>query len=994
MAKRRPTSTHPGLRRVGSEIEPDRAPAAPLPGQAPSDHRLLDRSSLDRVVALYVLFSVFWIFLSDEFLAAFIRDPQTALWVGIAKGWLFILVTTILLYLLIGRFFREISSRDRTILAANANLEQRVLERTTALEAEIAERRLVEERLRRSEERLRLTLDGAQLGIWHHQLDPEQLDWSDICSRHLALPPGREPSYAGFIAALHPDDRGRVIQLVEESLASRQDYAAEYRVLWHDGSLHWISALGRVYCGSDGTPERLGGITLDITERKHLEEQLKELNATLEQRIAERTADLVATQERLQQALNRMAESEHQFRTLFDESPVGIAVLEARTGRILDVNARLEQILQRNQAEMEECGWAAFTHPDDLPAELEQVAQLKASEINGFQMIKRYLSPDGSIVWGHLTVATVEMKDEGRQLHLAVVEDITERQCAEQRLRESEERYRMLFNHTMDAILIVDLTGRIIDINDPAIRQYGYTREAMLQMHITEIDTPQDRVNVPARLALVDSQGEAKFEAEHRDARGHIFPVEVRATKVLLDGQPAVFGLCRDISAEKKAQERIEYLAFHDELTGLPNRVQGQFQLQQALTRASRHHTQLALLYLDLDQFKYVNDTYGHAAGDQLLKDLAKRLRAQLQAGDTLCRLSADEFMLILPAEADADEPVTAVARVCVQLLARIAAPFDIQGYQIHVSSSIGVAIYPADGTDGETLMRNADQALYAAKRSGRQSYRFFEPRFNDELRHFIQTRDALRGALERQEFIVHYQPQLDLGTGRVVGVEALVRWKQPGVGLVMPSAFIAAAEESGLIVPLGRWVLAEACRQAAAWRAAGWPDLVMAVNLSAVQFRQEQVAEDVRAALAQSGLDPKGLDLELTESMLHGEESVLRTLLDWKNQGIQISIDDFGTGYSNLAYLKRFKVDKLKIDRSFVASLVSNAEDRAIVQAMIQIAHGLNMRILAEGIEQNEQAEQLCVLGCDQVQGYLYAPPLPAAELTQWLEDRSGLGH
>jgi diguanylate cyclase (GGDEF)-like protein/PAS domain S-box-containing protein len=998
MKKREPNLTDPGLREVGSEPEPepepDQVPSAPQAGYPSPDGRPVDLRFPTKVVSLYVVFAVFWIFLSEELLAAFIRDPETALWLSIANGWLFILVTTTLLYLLIRRFFREISSRDRTILAANASLEQRVLERTTALEAEIAERSLVEERLRRSEERLRLTLDGAELGIWHHQLDPEQLDWSDICSRHLALQPGQEPSYAGFIAALHPDDRARVMQLVEESLASRQDYAAEYRVLWPDGSLHWISALGRVYCGSDGTPERLGGITLDITERKHLEEQLKAFNASLEQRIAERTADLVATQERLQQALTRMAQSEQEFRTLFEESPAGIAVLDARTGQILDVNARLERILQRNQDEIEELGWAALTHPDDLTAEREQVIRLKAGEINGFQIIKRYLSPDGSIVWGNLTVTAVETKAEGRQLHLAVVEDITERQSAEQRLRESEERYRMLFNNTMDAILIVDLTGRILDINDPAIRQYGYTRDVMLQMHITEIDTPQDSVNVPARLALVNSQGQAKFEAQHRNAQGRIFPVEVRATKVLLDGQTAFFGLCRDVSAEKKAQERIEYLAFHDELTGLPNRVQGQYQLQQALTRASRHHEQMALLYLDLDQFKHVNDTYGHAVGDQLLKDLAERLRAQLQAGDILCRLSADEFMLVLPVDVDGGDPVTSVARICERLLASIAVPFDIQGYQIHVSSSIGVAIYPADGTDGETLMRNSDQALFAAKRAGRQTYYLFEPRLNDELHHFIQTRDALRAALERQELIVHYQPQLDLSTGRVVGVEALVRWRRPGVGLVMPSGFIAVAEESGLIVPLGRWVLAEACRQAAAWRQAGWPDLVVAVNLSAVQFRQQQVVEDVRAALAESGLAPNGLDLELTESLLYREESVPATLLDWKDRGIQISIDDFGTGYSSLAYLKRFKVDKIKIDRSFVVSLVSNAEDRAIVEAIIQIAHGLNIRILAEGIERTEQAKQLSAMGCDEVQGYLYAPPLSAAELTRWLEDRSGLGH
>lgn len=291
---------HPEAKPVPVDPEPQVTHAVPLTGHRPA-HPSCGRHYLTRVIALYVVFSVFWIFVSDEMLATFIRDPQTALRVSIAKGWLFILVTTSLLYLLISRFFRALDGRDRDILALNAGLERRVMDRTAALAAEVAERRQVEERLRLSEERLRLTLDGAQLGIWHHRLDPEHLDWSEICQRHLALPPGEQPSFAGFIAALHPDDRTRVVQLVEASLASRQDYAAEYRVLWADGSVHWIRALGRVYCRGDGTPERLGGITLDITERKRLEEELQALNATLEQRVAARTTDLVTAQDQLRQ---------------------------------------------------------------------------------------------------------------------------------------------------------------------------------------------------------------------------------------------------------------------------------------------------------------------------------------------------------------------------------------------------------------------------------------------------------------------------------------------------------------------------------------------------------------------------------------------------------------------------------------------------------------------------------------------------------------------
>ena len=987
-----PSSPRPPLTPTAVVPPPDAAPAVPLTGHQPAPPAY-GRHYLTKVIALYVVFSVFWIFFSDQWLLDFLPDPETALQISIVKGWLFILVTTTLLYLLIGRFFRALAGRDREILASNATLERRVAERTAALEAEVAERRQMEERLRLSEERLRLTLDGAQLGIWHHRLEPEHLDWSDTCCRHLALPPGETPSYAGFLAALHPDDRTRVMAAVEASLASRQDDAVEYRVRWADGTVHWISALWRVYCRADGTPERMGGITLDITERKRLEEELQGLNAALEQRVATRTADLVTAQDQLRQALERMAQSESKFRTIFEQAPLGIILLDGHKGQVLDVNQGLERILGRTAAELAELGWEAVTHPEDLPAERAQVARLIQGEIDGFQMEKRYLRPDGALVWGHLIVATVALKDEDRKLHLALVNDITQRKLADRQLRESEERYRMLFNNTADAILILDLAGKVIDVNDQACRQYGYAREAFLKLHITAIDTPEDAVNAASRLALLDSQGQASFEALHRNAQGDTIPVEVRATRVLLDGQPAMFSLCRDISAQKMAQARIEYLAFHDELTGLPNRVMGQYRLLQALAVAQRHQTRLAVLYLDLDRFKYVNDTHGHATGDQLLKGLAQRLGQHLRAEDCLCRLSADEFMLVLP-ELGTGQPVTPVAQACERLLANLAAPFDLQGRQIHASLSIGVAVYPQDGSDGETLMRNADTALYEAKRAGRATYRFFEARMNDELTRYIQTRDALREALVRQEFVLHYQPQIELTTGRVVGVEALVRWQRPGVGLVPPGAFIDVAEESGLIVPLGRWVLAEACRQAQVWRTTGWPRLAMAVNLSAVQFRERDLGPEVLAALTASGLDPAGLELELTESLLlQGEERVLATLLEWKAQGIQLSIDDFGTGYSSLAYLKRFQVDKLKIDRSFLVHLPTSGEDRAIVQAMIQIARSLNLRTIAEGVEEAAQAEQLRVMGCDEGQGYHYARPLPAADLTRWLADRSGPG-
>ncbi|WP_295449778.1 EAL domain-containing protein [uncultured Thiodictyon sp.] len=446
-----------------------------------------------------------------------------------------------------------------------------------------------------------------------------------------------------------------------------------------------------------------------------------------------------------------------------------------------------------------------------------------------------------------------------------------------------------------------------------------------------------------------------------------------------------------DITQQRRAHERMEFLASYDSLTGLPNRRLGQDRLEHGLSAASRHQTMLAVLYLDLDKFKYVNATHGFSVGDLLLKSVALRLRERLRPEDTLCRLSGDEFLMVLP-NLRAEHPVAQAAKVCEDILAGLAAPFDLDGRQLFGSASIGVVIYPEDADTAEGMLRNAHIALNEAKRAGNSGYRFFEAQMNAELRRFVETREALRCAVERREFELHYQPQVDLNSGRVVGVEALLRWRRPGAQLTMPDAFINVAEESGLIAPIGRWVLREACRQAAAWHAAGWPGLVMAVNLSAVQFREGRVGADVLAALDESGLDAAFLELELTESiLLQPQDYILNTLACWKSRGIQLSIDDFGTGYSSLAYLKRFRVDKLKIDRSFVENFRDDEEDRTIVFAIIQLARSLNLRTIAEGVEDAAVAQHLKSMGCDEVQGYLYAKPLAAADLVSWLTDWGG---
>jgi diguanylate cyclase (GGDEF)-like protein len=437
----------------------------------------------------------------------------------------------------------------------------------------------------------------------------------------------------------------------------------------------------------------------------------------------------------------------------------------------------------------------------------------------------------------------------------------------------------------------------------------------------------------------------------------------------------------------KKAEHQMEYLAHHDILTGLPNRVLVQDRFVHVKSQAERDGLKLALFFLDLDGFKTINDSLGHGVGDALLRQIAERLRSCVRESDTICRLGGDEFLVLLSNVSSADDTVP----VLLKLLESLREPVYVDGRELSTSVSIGAAIYPDDGRDFDTLLKKADMAMYRAKDAGRNTYRYFNEQMNDEAVEQLALRSDLRHALERSEFVLHYQPQIDLTTGRVLGAEALVRWNHPVQGLVPPGRFIPAAEESGLIIPLGAWVMQEACRQTAAWRRAGLPPLVMAVNLSAVQFRRGDVEQTVTSVLEMAGLPPQALELELTESILiHESENVLATVRRLKQQGVRFSIDDFGTGYSSLSYLKRFEIDKLKIDRSFVRDLAVDADDAAIVRAIIQMARSLGLSTIAEGVETDEMLSRLRAFGCDEAQGYYFARPMPAQEFEHYLREQN----
>lgn len=447
------------------------------------------------------------------------------------------------------------------------------------------------------------------------------------------------------------------------------------------------------------------------------------------------------------------------------------------------------------------------------------------------------------------------------------------------------------------------------------------------------------------------------------------------------DLRKTLLRLQQEIVRVKDSEASFTHLAQHDALTNLPNRLLLRDRVEQAIGHARRDGRQVALLFLDLDNFKTINDSLGHAAGDELLQEVARRLRETLSDIDTVSRQGGDEFLVALADVGD----LALVSSQATLMQRHLAQPFTLRGMQLVTSISIGIALFPGDGDNFDTLLKHADLAMYQAKSAGRNAYRFFDERMNADNRERLALELDLRQALRRNEFVLHYQPIVDLHSGRLLAAEALLRWRHPELGLLGPDRFIGAAERSGLIVEIGEWALGEACRQAMLWQAAGLPRFVMSVNLSAVQFLRGNLGEVVQSALTRYGLLPSGLELELTESILLQDSEQLRR---FKALGVKLSIDDFGTGYSNLAYLQRFQVDKLKIDQSFVRGLGDNPQNQAIVAAIVQMARSLGLSTVAEGIEDEANRRLLVELGCDQGQGYLFARPLTAGDLATLMRE------
>jgi len=601
---------------------------------------------------------------------------------------------------------------------------------------------------------------------------------------------------------------------------------------------------------------------------------------------------------------------------------------------------------------------------------------------------------DGTVYTEEMTITPVS-RDVGNpadRYFIAIKQDITERRRAEEELYRAHQMLQTILNTIPQRVFWKDRNCTYVGCNRAFATDAGLNNPAeiigksdfdLVWSETAEVYRTDDK--------LVMEQGSAKLgyeEIQDRADRGRVWlrtsklPLWDREGKVI-----GVIGTYEDITARKLAEERVQYLAYYDALTGLPNRTLLQDRLAKALAGARRRKDKVAILFLDLDRFKDINDSLGHSVADLLLQEVAERLKTWAREQDTVARVGGDEFLIVLTGLKDVADAAVATERI-VNLMT---AEFVVQGHSLSIGCSVGISIFPEHGADGETLIKNADAAMYSAKDNGRNNFRFFTADMNAQVVERLTLENSLRLALDKKELFLVYQPQMDIATGRITGLEALLRWQHPDLGLVPPDKFIRIAENSGLILPIGEWVVRTACRQARKWQDEGLPAVSVAVNVSAIQFRQDGFCELIRRVLHETGLAPQYLELELTESLLLANANLMLSVVqELKAIGVTLAIDDFGTGYSSFSYLRQFRVSKLKIDRVFIRDVAVNPDDAAIASAIISMAKSLHLKVIAEGVEDEAQMSFLRAHQCDEIQGYYFSKPLAVDKVADKLRPHS----
>ncbi len=799
--------------------------------------------------------------------------------------------------------------------------------------------------------RWQFATESTGFGLWDWNVETNEVYFSESLAAMLGYTLEEWGSdLSSWEKRIHPEDADRVHQNLEAHFRGETEiYSCEHRLLCKDGSYRWIMDRGKVIeWTADRRPKRMIGLHRDITQE-------------IEKRL-------------------EAYEREESYATLISQSPLGIAIISTVTGKIYSVNPSFCRILGRSEAELTTTTWQAFTHPEDIAPNEELNAQILRGERSEYAIEKRYLRPDGTILWARLTVKKLEHYRKEQNVHLALVEDITERVQNENRLRLDA----AVISHTRDGVVVTDLTPRIISVNQAYTEITGYTAEEVIGRNPNILRSGKQDVHFyRAMWKEILETGRWQGELYNRRKNGEIYP-QLSTIDTIYDaeGKPQYYvGVFSDITKLKKSEERFERLAHYDILTGLPNRLMVTSRLVHAIESAARHERQIAVLFMDLDHFKNINDSLGHLAGDELLAEVSERLKARIRSEDTIARLGGDEFLIILE-DLESPEHAALVAR---DLLANLASPFLLSsGHEVYTGGSIGISIYPQDGDNAADLIRNADAAMYLSKSEGRSTFRFYRNSLTEAARKRLELEAALRRAIENQELYVAYQPIVEMSTGLVCGAEALCRWRTAEGKEIAPIDFIPVAEETGLIVAIGDFVLRTALAQAKLWLKN--PQFrTIAVNFSVRQFQKPDWHERFTAILRESGVPAEHVEIEITESdiMQQSEEGV-EVIRKLHSAGVKIAIDDFGTGYSSLSYLQRFSVNTLKIDQSFVRELPQSHATMQLVRTMITLARNLNLSSLAEGVETLEQMQFLKAEGCHHYQGYLKSKPVDAIEFTR----------
>ncbi|WP_114240921.1 GGDEF and EAL domain-containing protein [Dyella sp. C9] len=685
----------------------------------------------------------------------------------------------------------------------------------------------------------------------------------------------------------------------------------------------------------------------------------------------------------------QLRESEQRFFGAFQHAPIGMALVTPG-GYMLRVNDALCDMLGYSEQELLTLSLLDLTHPDDLAVSRELSSSLRHGDRDTYQLEKRYVHRDGHSVYVLLSVSVVRNSD-GEPYHaVAQIQDISQRKAYEEALFRERELAEVTLRSIGDAVITTDLMHQVTSLNPIAEAMTGWTHAEAVGKPMSEVfrlidANTREPLHSPlldaiTRDAIVELKGDAVLL--HRN--GFETPIEDSAASIHDHAGSVIGGVLvfHDVSETRALALKMAHLAQHDTLTGLPNRSLLQARLEQVLASAARRHTQAALLHIDLDNFKQINDSLGHVAGDALLRTFADHLRASLRNEDTVSRVGGDEFVVLL-SHVDGR---TGASQLCEKLTRLWQASTASKVGESTISFSTGISVYPDDAQDAEAMLRNSDIAMYEVKMHGRNGYRFYTPSMSERPAARLRIEQDLRRALRRGDLSLHYQPKVDANSLAIVGAEALLRWQVDGQDVYLPDQFIPIAEECGLIVPLGEWVLREACRQAGNWYRDGHP-IVVAINVAAPQFQHPGFQTTLKAALDEAQLPPSLIELELTERMVMSAGDQSRALMQRiKDLGVSLALDDFGTGYCSLSYLKYFPIDALKIDRTFVRDIATDADNAAITDAIIAMAHSLDMSVVAEGVETTSQAEHLREAGCSLLQGFLFGTALPPDELEKHL--------